>query len=338
MATLYLRGKTWWVHYSVKGRQIRESTKIPKDQKKLAEGFLHEIEGRLARGCIGWDISSPDLKGSMNRYLDSVRQDRKPKTFTRYYQYLRYFSEYLKVHHRTVHSLAEITPAIVEKFKTHRLELKKSKQTVKGELEGLRTFWNWCINLDLAKTNPVLKVKKPVPYRKLPRIYTSDELERIFAAAKDRAAFYEFLYRSGFRLEEACAVRVKDIDLGNNLIRYRNAKGGRDEWCEINSSLVPLLKAQIAGKQPEDLIFRYEFDHKHNRIRMQFQALLRDLKIPHGTLHNFKNSFVTHLLDAGVDPRIVQGLAHHEDLETTLRYARKPSSERVKGAVNRLPV
>ncbi len=338
MATLYPRGDYWWVHYVDRGRQVRISTKIPKKDKKLAEGYLHELEGRLARGHIGWLSPSFDLKESMSTYMDSVSQEKSPKTVTRYQQYLRYFLEYLKEHHPSVRTLAEVTPAIVDQYKTFRLSLKKSKQTVRSELEGLRTFFGWAIRLDKAKTNPILKVKKPVPYRKLPRVYTPEELDRIFAAAGDRRPFFEFLYRSGFRLEEACAVRIKDIDLQSNIIRYRNLKAGRDEWCEINQTLAALLGAQVKGKQPEDLAFPYEFGKKHNRIRLEFQGILKSLKIPHGTLHNLKNSFVTHLLDAGVDPRIVQKLAHHTDLETTLRYARSPSADRMKGAINRLPI
>lgn len=107
--------------------------------------------------------------------------------------------------------------------------------------------------------------------------------------------------------------------------------------------LVPIFEKRIAGKGPDGFVFPEEQatrGSRHNNLRREFKRLVRSLGLEDATLHDFKRSFVTHLFESGKigDPRIIQVLAHHESLDTTLRYARQPSTDQMRGAVDNLPV
>lgn len=277
------------------------------------------------------------------RFLDGIKAERAHKTWIKYRFVLRTFLDYLSAHWPRVQNLGDITSRIVEEYKIHRLQAGKMPATVRADLEVINRLFGWAIRMDYCSdSNPVKRVDAPRPYRKVPRVFSPEELKLIFENAGDRRDFYETLYRSGFRLAEAALIRAGDIDLSHRLICYHNIKGRRDQWDQINRNLYPILRRRAEGKRPQDLIFPEEHrlinGSTHNRILIDFKRMLRRLDIPPATLHNFKHSFVTHLLDSGVHPRVVQRMAHHENLETTLRYARQPGEGQIDGAVDRLPI
>ena len=53
------------------------------------------------------------------------------------------------------------------------------------------------------------------------------------------------MYGSGLRVSEACAIRVKDVDLGRRQLVVRHGKGGRDRLTMIPESLVEPLTYQV---------------------------------------------------------------------------------------------
>jgi len=308
----------------------------------LAKEYLHQIEVELQKARMGRQVQALSIGEAIRRFLEETKAQRAAGTFRKQEFAFRTFLKFLSSRFPRTRTLGDLTPRMVNEFKVFRLQAGKSPATVKSDLGYISHLFNWCIKMDYCPDfNPVRKVDPPRLYRKAPRVFSPEELRLIFENAGPRRDFYQALYRSGFRLDDVCHIRVQDIDLDNNLICYHNRKGRRDEWTEINDQLRPIIERRVAGKRRDDFIFPEEQATrgvKHNVLRLEFKRLLRRLDLRDGTLHDFKKTFVTGLLDAGVHPRIAQQLAHHEKLETTLSYARKPSQEQMKGAVNRLPV
>ncbi len=309
---------------------------------KLAREYVHQAEVELQKARMGRQVQSLSIDEAIQRFLEETKAERAAGTYLKVEFAFRTLQRFLAERFPKVRILTDLTPRIINDFKVFRLQAGKSPATVKSDLGYIGHLINWCIRMDYCPDfNPVRKVDPPRLYKKAPRVFSPEELKLIFAGAGDRRDFYEFLYRSGFRLDDVCHIRVRDIDLGNGLVCYHNRKGRRDEWTEINKRLLPIIRRRVKGKQPEDFIFPDEQStrgKKHNVLRLEFKRLVKRLGLPDATLHDLKKTFVTHLLDSGVHPRIVQVLAHHEKLETTLGYARKPDQNQMKGAVNQLPV
>jgi len=324
------------------GKRIRK--RISSNRKQV-ERLKREIEVELEKPRLGIPIQTLTLTEAARRFLEARKVEKSLKTFDKDRFVLKILLVWIKDNYPRVQKLDEVTPRILEDYKIYRLKLGKAPATVKKDLEILNFFFNWSIRMDYATTNPLIKVVKPRPYKKVPRVFTADELKLIFADAGDRRDFYEVLYRSGFRLDEACHIQVKDIKLRRKppLICYHNLKAQRDEWHQINSKLIPVYSKRVRGKKADDYIFEYELSTrgtKHNRLRREFKQLLKRVDIEDGTLHDFKATFITHLFESGNirDPRIIQRLAHHKDLETTLRYARDPDMRSMMGAIDQLPI
>lgn len=334
MARIYKRGRIYYLDVTVNGARKRIS--IGPDRAE-AERYKREAERERIRRKLDLAPASPVLLHSLNDYLDSFQHSSKPRSFEAIHNRLRHFTEWLKEKHREAELISEVTPRMIEDFKSFRLGQGAHPNTVTAELIALGTFWRWAGRLKMASSNPVAAVKKPKAYKREPRIFTPAELTFIFDNAGADSLFYRFLYKSGFRLREALDVRFGDIDMEKRLIRYHNLKMSRDEWVELPAVLVEEI-LRLKGKATDYLFHRQRERDQHSRsgLLRNFKLLLKRLKLPDGHLHNFKASLGTHLLDAGVDPRAVMVMMHHTDLSTTLGYTRRPKE--IKGVVDKLPV
>lgn len=334
MATLYSRGGVWYVFSQVNGRRYRKSTGTTSRQE--AERLLREIRADLLKQKLNLPPSPIGLKTAINQFLNGCAARLKPRTVRRYHEIFRHLLAFAP----NVSHLSDITTEVLENYSNHRRELGRAPRTVQDELETISTLFKWAIRMKRAVENPVAAVSKAKIVSKAPRAFSVEELKAIFSRAGKYRDFYEVLYRTAFRLSEALEIRVRDIDLKRSMILYHNLKAGRDEWCAINERLAPILARRIKGRDRDDLVFPEEFKtHKHNwnKLRMDFKNVLKAAGIAEGTLHDFKRTHVTHLLNAGVHPTVVQVSAHHTNVSTTMGYSQGPG-DLLAGAINKLPV
>jgi site-specific recombinase XerD len=322
------------------GTEPHRVRRVLGEKKFHAETYAAKLNLRAVNERLGLTPSAKELVECMNKYLDGVKERKAPRTFIRYKEYLTHLRAFLKEKFPDVELVGDVQPLHLEEFGTWRLKQKRAAKTVQSELEAISTFFKWCEKMGNVTANPAKNVNKPKPYKKKPHAFSEAELKSIFRSAGPYELFYRTLYFTGFRLAEVYAMRVKDVDLAHNRILYHNLKAKRDEDVEINKTYHPYLVKLLEGNKPEDRLFELsgKGTTKFNKMRCDFHKLLDKLQIPQGTLHDFKNSFVTHLLDAGVPPTVVQYLAHHKNLATTLGYYRGPSRAQISGAINKLPL
>lgn len=344
MATLYKRGGTFWINYTVAGKRVQESTQIPTSQHRLAKGYLAEVEAKLARGHIGWEVQSPTIMEASQKFLDTVKATRKPSTQERYKEILNHFLTFYGKRWPTKRLLMEISPDHVQQFINHRSEI-RDVGTVSNEAIVLGIFFNWCVKNDFVKASPVKKIQKPQPIKKKVEFFSPDQVRLIFAAAEGTPwrDFYEFLYRSLGRLQEALDMQVRQIKLDRDppVILFHNFKAGRDDEVQIGSKLLPILKRRCRGKAPEEYLFPEFRDLGHGTPLAHFKKLLRSLTPPItvGNIHTWRHTGISHLV-LPPDPvplAIVQKLARHQNIETTMGYAHL-APDTANGFINNLPL
>jgi site-specific recombinase XerD len=127
---------------------------------------------------------------------------------------------------------------------------------------------------------------------------------------KYRAAL-SVAYGAGLRASEVISLKVSNIDSRQMTIRIEQGKGHKDRTAKLSPRLLELLRAWWAEARPPVWLFPSRmsaFDHISPRqLARGCQAAVTAAEIKKRvTLHTLRHSFATHLLEAGVDVRVIQ--------------------------------
>ena len=162
--------------------------------------------------------------------------------------------------------------------------------------------------------------------RKLPVILGADEVVRFLEAVpslKTRTALTT-AYAAGLRASEAVSLKVADIDSSRMLIQVRHGKGAKDRTVMLSAQLLAILRTYWRLARPKEWLFPGRDEGKPIDVQV-LHAACRSATKAAGlakriTVHTLRHSFATHLLESGVDIRIIQVLLGHNSLSTTARY------------------
>ena len=211
-----------------------------------------------------------------------------------------------------------------------------SSRTVSRNLSSLRTFYRYLNDNGLAATNPFLAVKIPHQKSKLPDYLFEDEINTLMdcfdlnddSEYRNRTLF-ETIYGCGLRVSEACNLRLSDIDYASQILHIVG-KGSKARIVPFYPVIEELLKHYITVIRPRLLNGEehdYVFVNRQGKklTSRGIEYLLEKTVKDHGLMmqlhpHTLRHSFATHLLDAGVDLRVVQELLGHANLSTTQIY------------------
>lgn len=170
------------------------------------------------------------------------------------------------------------------------------------------------------------RLERPRKAKTLPKVIpiqiVRQNLERI-SNLKHKTAL-SAIYGLGLRRGELLALRLSDISFDRNLIHIKSAKGFKDRTIPLPVQLKKLISNYYKAYQPKTYLI------ESNEVGMPYSAasLQQIFKKYFGnnqnkttfTLHCLRHSFATHLLDSGVDLRMIQELLGHSSSRTTEIY------------------
>lgn len=164
--------------------------------------------------------------------------------------------------------------------------------------------------------------------RKLPVVLSADEVVRFLesvSSLKARVALTT-AYAAGLRVSEVAALKVRDIDNQRMVMRIEHGKGGKERYVMLSEALLGILRSYWRLARPPLFLFPGRTSDTpidptalHAACRSATAAAGLDKRV---SVHVLRHSFATHLLESGVDIRIIQVLLGHENLSTTARYTR----------------
>jgi site-specific recombinase XerD len=162
----------------------------------------------------------------------------------------------------------------------------------------------------------------------LPAILTRDQVVRFLKAVPDleMRTLFITIYSAGLRVSEAVALTARDIDSANMVIHVRQGKGRKDRYIMLSEQLLTILRTYWKAAHLQHLLFPGPDPKRPITVR-SVQRACRDAVRVAGldssvTVHTLRHSFATHLLEQGVDIRVIQDLLGHRHITSTTRYAR----------------
>ena len=147
------------------------------------------------------------------------------------------------------------------------------------------------------------------------------------------AALIAVLSGSGLRRSEMVALNLGDFDPENSSLLVRLGKGGKSRTVYLPLGAVSALDAwlTVRGDAPGALISPVIRGGRVEIRRITDQAVMVILRkraksagVASFSPHDFRRTFITNLLSAGVDVLTVSRLAGHSDPATTQKYDLRP--------------
>jgi site-specific recombinase XerD len=216
----------------------------------------------------------------------------------------------------------------IRRFQIEQLDAGVPVPTMNSIVSALRFFFVYTIDRpDLARR--LIRAKHP---RHLPVVLSRDEVARLLNATtclKHQAAL-SVAYGAGLRVAEVAALKVSNIDSERMLLRVEHGKGGRYRNAMLPADLLILLREWWKAGRQQGVMHRagWLFPGQHAMKPISTRQLhrvvveaARAAEIPKRVgPHTLRHSFATHLLEDGVDVRVIQVLLGHAKLETTALY------------------
>jgi integrase/recombinase XerD len=212
----------------------------------------------------------------------------------------------------------------LRRFQVHELEQGGRPPKMNTQVSALRFLFGKTLGrLDLA--HQLSRVDYP---RRLPRILPMDDVTRLLEAAPGPGLKYKaalsIAYGAGLRGGEVVMLRVTDIDSKRMLIRVEQGKGQKDRLGMLSPQLLHILRAWWVQCRSQGWLFPGQDPLLPMTVR-QLNRACHEAADAAGlgtwiTPRTLRHSFATHLMEAGVDVRIIQVLLGHSKLDTTARY------------------
>jgi integrase/recombinase XerD len=209
-----------------------------------------------------------------------------------------------------------------------------SRSSVNQAICGLKFFYEEVLKYEWT----VFGVQRPRTATKLPVVLSREEVHHILSQVKKPGhhVYLSTVYSCGLRLQEGLNLTVADIDGSRKLLAIRQSKGAKDRYVPLPQATLELLRHYWQQHRHPTLIFpgqpekgqpwvavKQPMDASgvQKTMRRAVQACgIQKAATIHTLRHSSPKGSPTHLLESGVNLRLIQQWLGHSSLSTTARY------------------
>ena len=270
----------------------------------------------------------------IEKYLENIltKKNLSENTFISYKNDLIQFQKFL--------NLNKIENVDEDKIRNYVDFLAKNYTTTSHcrKLSSLKNFFNFLDEKNLIKQNFFETIEFPRFKRTIPKILSEEQIKKIINLShKDSSEkgvrlslMLEILYATGIRISELVSLKIGNISEDYSFIIILN-KGRKERIVplisRVQNILIKYLKILQYNKTKSSKNFLFPSNSKLGHLtRIRFFQMLKKIgskALIHKELlspHKVRHSFATHLLNRGVDLRLIQESLGHKDISTTQIY------------------
>lgn len=218
--------------------------------------------------------------------------------------------------------LRELDNTDVREWVQHLIGLSRSPQRLRQHFAAIKFLFS----RTLGRPSVTAFLSWPSGSESMPVVLSQHEVTELLEAFRlpKYRVFFTLLYATGMRISEARRLETGDIDGQRGVIRIRQSKGGRERLVMLSPRLLATLRAYWRfARPPAPYLFTartgkpLNAEVARNALRAAAVAAGVAKRV---TPHVLRHTFATHLLECGVDIRVVQVLLGHTSIRTTARY------------------
>jgi integrase/recombinase XerD len=221
----------------------------------------------------------------------------------------------------------------VELYVRWMQEVRRFKpSTVSRRMAVVTGFYRTCVIDAVLEHSPADYVRRPRVPNESPALGLSHlQFEAVLAAARESTSRFDFalvamLGLLGLRISEANGADISDLgeEHGHRVLLV-HGKGGKDTLVPLPPAVGRALDHAVDERRDGPILLNRRcrrMDRHCATRRLRHLAQSAIVRLPRLHPHLLRHTYVTTMLDAGVDLRDVQIAARHADPRTTMRYDR----------------
>lgn len=241
------------------------------------------------------------------------------------------YGAYLKEHQ--IHKINDITYNDIMSY-IDIISRQYQPSTIRHHVVSIRQFHRYCFRIKASTHDPSSFVTLKTSHQRIPITLSHENRLRLFDFKADTPknaldkCILLILFSCGLRVSECVNLTFSQVQLEEKWLRILG-KGNVERMVPMTQSVHDALYYYIQNIRPLALKKQYQniflsskgniisrqYVHSMIKLRCSKQGVTQDI-----SAHTLRHSFATHLLEEGVDIRIIQELLGHADISTTQVY------------------
>jgi site-specific recombinase XerD len=331
------------VHESLPTIDVRGTATVVREVPDTldAEDWMPEWPTWLREGCLGWVLRQWYQWKPTQRRSTAQARLRELRIFWRW-----------QFAHRSYRDWSDLSRADIDAFVDAQLARGLSPKTIKRQLATLYQVLQYLVEqgqLAEVPSRPRLTLPEPLPRHLKPAevLALEQHVERQETTMQDTnwldIALYYLLTHSGLRTCEALDLQIKDLDLSARRIRIRQGKGQKDRIVYTTQRAARALHhyLQTVPHTADDLVLSHKGRPlSGSALRARLARFCQAAGVENVSPRRLRHTYATLLLNNGVSLDGLRRLMGHDNLETTLIYARIADTtleQQYRSAIERIP-